>query len=266
MTKEQKTITRIEEWMAEFKNPVVMSSFGKDSMVMIHILFKKMGLQLPMIYHRDPWFPWKNDFADRIIKENRYVVFDWPPSECGVKVNDRAIEIVSRYQIGKSTGLDIPKNIIEPKDGEPFACGLEMLQRPKCEFSYPWDLVFIGHRSADVDPFEGNVRLLSDEVRGEDFPTAVFPLRNWTDEELWSYIKDNRIIIQSGSRYDMEKRAEGDDKLFNNDYVTACTRCIDKRQPGVVYCPKFKKEIPNVSHRVNELHARPSYIEYGGQL
>jgi hypothetical protein len=259
--REQATIKRIEEWLSEFDKPVLMSSFGKDSCVMLHIIFKVMSIKLPIIYHRDPWEPWKNDFADRMIKSMGLVVFDWPPTNCGVKVKDDIIEIVSRYQIGKNNGFDIPKNILEPKDGEPFQCGLEMISRPKCNFSYPWNLVFIGHRSADVDPFEGAVPLKTDFVEIEGAPAAAFPLKDWTDEELWSYIQEKRIIVQSGSRYDMAMRKDTENKLFNNDWITACTKCIDKRQPKMVYCPKFKKEIPNVSSTVLDLNFRPSYIE-----
>lgn len=254
------TLQQIEQWIDEYDNPVVMSSFGKDSMVMLHMIFKVLKLKIPVIYHRDPWFPWKNSFADSIIREWNLVVHDWPPTNCGVKTKDDMIEIVARYQIGEGKGMDIPKNIIEPKDGEPFACGLEMLERPKCQFIYPWDLVLIGHKSSDVDPFDGSIPLARELVALDGGPTLAFPLKDWTDADIFAYVKKYRFAIQCGSRYDMEQESEYEDKLFNNDYTTACTRCIDKRQPKRVMCPLVNKEIDNISDRVIDMMFKPDYI------
>jgi hypothetical protein len=52
-----------------------------------------------------------------------------------------------------------------------------------------------------------------------------------------------------GNRYDVAHRTRvAEDKRFNNDYVRACTRCLDRRQPSTeVFCPKVGHEIPNVS-------------------
>ncbi len=140
-----------------------------------------------------------------------------------------------------------------------------MLERPKCEFYYPWDLVFIGHKSSDVDPFEGAVPLKQDIVKVDDGPTFAFPLRDWTDDDIWDYIEQNRLqqYVQTGSRYNLGSRSEITEKRFNNDYVTACTRCIDPRESEQVYCPLLKKVIPNISDKVIRMEASFDYIAKG---
>jgi hypothetical protein len=54
--------------LVQYKNPAIMCSFGKDSMVMLHLM-RKFNLPLPIVFYRDPWFPKKYDFADRMIAE-----------------------------------------------------------------------------------------------------------------------------------------------------------------------------------------------------
>jgi hypothetical protein len=51
-------------WCAEAQKPAILCSFGKDSLVIVH-LTRELGLKLPIIYHRNHWFPEKNAFADR---------------------------------------------------------------------------------------------------------------------------------------------------------------------------------------------------------
>ena len=56
---------------------------------------------------------------------------------------------------------------------------------------------------------------------------AVFPLRHWTDQDVWDYTELNRVPYDK-RRY--QNRAELDDKWLNPDYVHACTACIDPRE------------------------------------
>ncbi len=247
----------IRDAVADAKRPVVMCSFGKDSMAMAHLIRGEGGVfPMDVIYHRDPWFPHKNEFADGIIRSWNMTVFDFPPFAAGVKVKPDMLELVSRYNFGVGF-MDIPKNVCKPEDypRREFICGLnDWVLRPKGMTETPWDLVFIGHRSADVDPFEGAVPLKSDETRIGGV-RVVFPLRDWSDAELWDYIKSNHIPVQ-------EARYNGDERWHANDYTHACTRCIDPREMrDMVPCPKLKVDVPNRGREVAQLHVRPEYIE-----
>jgi hypothetical protein len=88
-------------------------------------------------------------------------------------------------------------------------------------------------------------------------PVIGFPLKEWTDDELWEFIEKRRVPTQQGSRY--VKRKEIEDKLFNNDYIEACTACIDPRNPAKVFCPLVNTEIDNVSARIPRIEGRPNY-------
>ena len=265
MTKVESAKDLIGRLSMEFTRPAVLLSFGKDSMVLAHLIREVYGAShfpLPVIYHRDPWFAHKHQFANEIIQSWGLTVHDWPPTAAGVKVKSDMIELVARYNFGKSA-LDIPKNVCKPEDypRRPYLCGLyDWVLRPKANVEkYPFDLVFHGHKSSDVDPFEGSVKLkVSCDFIGNVM--LAFPLRHWTDDDVWDYIEEHHIPTQRPRYADRE---ELDDKWHNNDYVHACTNCIDPRNNAeTVFCPKLKKQVPNRGKQVLQINVKADYVNY----
>lgn len=256
---EEETKQFIRESLAKHEAPALLCSFGKDSLTVLH-LTRKMGLRLPVIFHRDPWEPRKTAFANRLIEAWDLVVHDWPPSACGIKVNG-LLEIVARYQVGPNTYLDIPMSILEPRPGQHFACGLkDVIERPKGSFLHPWDLYLHGHKSSDIDPFEGAVPLKARYLKREMGPSVAFPLKDWSDADVWRYLNANHVPVEE-RRYDRNKGIEYEDKANNSDYLCACTKCIDPREPAEVFCPKYKRNVPNVSAELHRFDTLPNYIE-----
>jgi hypothetical protein len=263
VSKTERTIEQIRTWLGEAMRPVVMLSFGKDSMVMAALIrAAKDGARFPIdvIYHRDPWFPHKHKFAEDVARSWGMRLHDFPPVAAGVKVKPGRLELVARYNCA-GDGIDIPKNVCHPDEypRREYICGLQdWLLRPKVgDMFYPWDMVFIGHKSSDVDQFEGPVPLRVAETRCGQ-ARVVFPLRDWTDEDVWDYIERERLPVQR-TRYN--SRAELADKWHNNDYTHACTACIDPRvKVETVWCPKLRRQVPNRGSEVLRLEGRPRYI------
>jgi 3'-phosphoadenosine 5'-phosphosulfate sulfotransferase (PAPS reductase)/FAD synthetase len=260
MSKITDSIELIKAWIAKSRRPAAMLSFGKDSMVMAHLIRNGSStFPVDVIYHRDPWFPHKNEFADEIIRSWGMTVHDFPPMTAGVKVKPDMLELVARYSFGIRE-IDIPKNVCRPEDypRRDFICGLkDWIQRPKAfVMNYPWDTVFIGHRSADVDQFDGPIPLKSDTAKGGGV-NIVFPLRHWTDAELWDYIEKHSVPVQQ-PRYS----GKAEDRWHSNDYTHACVACIDPREwrPSV-FCPKLKCLVPNHGAEVFQLRTDVEYIE-----
>jgi hypothetical protein len=271
MIEETKDFIRQQAHMA--RKPAAMISFGKDSMVMAALIREALddgrglngrfpmahGFPLPVIYHRDPWFPVKHEFANRQIQMWAMEVHDFLPLCSGVKTNERMIEPVSRYQLG-SSAIDLPKNLSPPEPRRDYICGLrDWIGRPQgAMVGYPWDLIFIGHKDSDVDPFDGHVPLKDSTARIGGV-TLAFPLKEWTDDQVWDYTEINHIAVD-GRRY--KNRREIEDRWYNNDYVHACMACIDPRsKEKEVFCPKLKRNVDNLGPYVLQLHANPSYIE-----
>ena len=78
----------------------------------------------------------------------------------------------------------------------------------------------------------------------------MFPLRDWTHEDVWEYIESNNVPYDS-DRYEKTDGKWGEklDKRHNMDYVHACTNCIDCRStaPKFTHCPKLDMIVENIS-------------------
>lgn len=247
-------------------NAALMCSFGKDSMVLLHLVRETLPSNpknchtypVPIIYHRHPWMSAKNEFAESVIRSWALEVYDYPPGACGVKCNADRLELVARYPMGWGA-MDLPMNIEEPIPRQPFVCGLQWLLRPKMINlgEYPWKEIYVGHKSSDVDSFEGPIPLRSEAalVGGIDL---LFPLHDWTDDDIWDYIEQNHVPYDK-RRY--SNRSELPDKWLNPDYLHACTKCIDPRETRKeVMCPKLGEMVPNLGKKVQRLETRPDYI------
>jgi hypothetical protein len=230
-----------------YSAPVVMSSFGKDSVVMLDLL-ASMDAKLPILFHREPFEPDKYAFANKLIERRGYVVYDYPPTFTQIVKNGATMEIVNRYQVGMKAFTWLGTGIREPEDGKPWLCGYRDLYSKPCGlFNFPWDVALVGHKSSDVDPILGEIPLTVDIKATPGGCDFAYPLRYFTDAEIWEYIERFGVPYNT-ERYDKSAGyREFSDITFNNDYYHACTRCMDKDQPASVFCPRLGSEISNIS-------------------
>lgn len=255
-------LTLIDEQCSAHQHPAVMSSFGKDSMVLLSLI-KKAGLQLPVIFHTESFEPKKYAFSNRVIESNNYSVYDWPPLEMQVIQRGEHFEIVNRHQVAADRFDYLPIGIREPSADESYLCGLkDLYMKPTGGFIFPWDLVFLGHKSSDVDPILGPVPLPHDVVK--DTFNAAFPLRHFTDSDIWAYTVRENLPINHG-RYDLKNSfKEKADISTNPDWFAVCTKCMRKGlgENEEVDCPKQGIKIPNVSHLLRWVPAEafPEYV------
>jgi hypothetical protein len=252
----------IDRVLAVYHRPALMCSFGKDSMVLLHLL-RARGLRLPVIFHRDPWWPEKYVFADQVIRDWDLEVYDWAPARVTLWEGKAIMAFTNHYQIGPrpQSLLQLPKNILPPEPGKKFICGLrDVLQRPTGSFNYPWDCVLIGHKSSDEDQIAGKVPLKCDIKQNAGLaPDAAFPLRQWTDADIWEYSAANSVP-QQADRY--ADRGELKDKRANSDYAHVCIACCDRRSKAAsVHCPKFDCEVGTVADQVP--YESPNFNYYG---
>ena len=203
-----------------------------------------------------PGFRQKHEFAESVIQIMEFEVYDYAPISTGIKYNEKLIELVARYPFGNGC-MDLPLNIEEPSKRQEFACGLQWMLRPKQNgMTWNWKTVFIGHKSSDVDPFEGPVPLKHDAAKTADV-NLVFPFRHWTDDDIWNYIEKNHVPYDK-RRY--AGRMETPNKWLNPDYLHACTACVDPRNQKEVHCPKLNRMVANVSDGVPRFGELPDYV------
>jgi len=245
----EETLGLIREELKAYGHPVLLCSFGKDSLTLLHLLLSR-NIRMPIIYFADPWFPRKNAFANRVIEQWNLEVHNYPPAKVSLLHSPQMVALVSEYQTGEHASAAVLKNALEFKDGDDpdqFMCGVNFLMRPCSVFVFPWDIGLVAHKDCDEDQIFGLVPLKSRLVYRDQGPDYLFPLKEWSHNDIWDYIEEFNVPFQA-DRYDIRNRCEWPDKTTNSDWYPTCIRCIDKRRAGEeVYCPKMKGYIKNVS-------------------
>jgi len=260
--KAQKTLEWIEAQFKNYINPVLNCSFGKDSMVLLHLLYSN-NIRMPIVYYRDPYFPRKNAFANLVIHNWCLEVHDYPPIRVSLRHGKEMVALVSEYASGPLSTIALLKNTIEYKDGEDhrdYLCAVNFLMRPCGTFNYPWDAALVAHKDVDEDQIYGLIPLHSPLVMRDEGPDFLFPLKEWTHDDIWDYTEKFAVPFQA-DRYDIANRCEWPEKTYNSDWYPTCIRCVDKRTPGAkVFCPKMNRELTNVSGAAAEFGWVPDYF------
>ena len=223
-------------------------------MALLHIM-RSMGINLPLIFFREPWQPWKYEFHDKLIRDWKLLVHTWHPQESAFQQASDEFEVQNLYQVN-GTKLTCPTGIVEPIESAPWTCALDILNRPKQALleMQPFQALWIGHKGCDSDPILGGdagTRIEARFVPGQ--ATMMFPLRDWTHADVWEYLERNEVPYDEG-RYEKTESGwrEKQDKAHNVDYVHACTRCLDRRENAAKFmaCPKLGMTVENISHMV----------------
>jgi hypothetical protein len=256
------SIEKIHGIAKNFVRPAVLCSFGKDSMVLLHLV-RKAGYDWPVVFYREPHFPAKYDFANSVISKWNLSVYDYPARFRTVLSKNGGLEVVAHYPFGKSEIL-VPVGVYEPEnfDGKYLCSKDDILSRATGEFNVPWSAFVVGHKDSDTDPIQGSLKLHLDQKQTPGCPTMTFPIRGWTDKDIWQYSEEHGVPIHL-DRYEKVdgEWSEKKDRSLNPDWFPACSRCIDKTAGEYVYCPKAKGVINNIGFQV----PAPALPTYYGQ-
>lgn len=193
---EAESIFIIREAVAEFKNPVMLYSIGKDSSVLLHLAQKAFAPgKIPFpVMHIDTGFKFKEmiEFRDYICK----------------KLDIRLIVSRNENQISagmnpQANGVDVCCNFLKTagllsaikKHGFDAAFGGARRDEEK---SRAKERIFSHRNVAGVwDPKNQRPELwqLYNSHLFEGETMRVFPLSNWTEADIWQYIKQEKIEV-----------------------------------------------------------------------
>lgn len=193
---EAESIHIIREVVAEFDNPVMMYSVGKDSAVMLHLALKAFApakLPFPLLHVDTLWkFKEMIAFRDKRAKEEGFELLVHTNPE-GIAMN------VGPFTHGSAVHTDIMKTQ-----------GLKQALN-----KYKFDAVFGGARR-DEEKSRAKERIYSFRDKNhrwdpknqrpelwniynarvhKDESIRVFPLSNWTELDIWQYIYLEQIPI-----------------------------------------------------------------------
>ena len=194
---EAEAIYIIREVAAECEKPVMLYSIGKDSSVMLHLAMKAFYPEkppFPFLHVNTTWkFHEMIEFRDRIAKEKGIEMLEYINQD-GVKQGINPFDHGSAYtDIMKTQAL---KQALD-KYGFPAAFGGGRRDEEK---SRAKERIFsFRNENHAWDPKNQRPemwKLYNSRIKkGQE--VRVFPLSNWTEKDIWQYIKRENIEIPS---------------------------------------------------------------------
>jgi sulfate adenylyltransferase subunit 2 len=193
---ESESIHIIREVAAEFRNPVMLYSIGKDSAVMLHLAMKAFAPGKPPfpLMHVDTTWKFREmiEFRDRIVKEYGLDLI--------VHINQEGVSRgVGPFTHGSKLHTDIMKTegLKQALDKHQFDAAFGGARRDE-EKSRAKERVFSFRSKAHRwDPKAQRPELwnLYNTRVAPGESVRVFPLSNWTELDIWQYIDRENIPL-----------------------------------------------------------------------
>jgi sulfate adenylyltransferase subunit 2 len=193
---ENESIFILREVVAEFNNPVMLYSVGKDSSVMLHLAQKAFypgKIPFPLL-HVDTGYKFREmyEFRDTFTKE------------IGAKLivhrNEEAISDgahPSKLGVAKCCGALKTKALLDALDKHSFDAAIGGARRDE-ERSRAKERIFSFRDSfGQWNPKSQRPELwnIFNASIDEGESVRIFPLSSWTEVDIWNYIKEEEIKI-----------------------------------------------------------------------
>ena len=201
---EAEAIYIIREVAAECEKPVMLYSIGKDSSVMLHLAMKAFYPEkppFPFLHVNTTWkFKEMIEFRDRVAKEKGIEMLEYINEE-GVKQGINPFDHGSAY-----TDIMKTQALKQALDKYGFTAAFGGGRRDE-EKSRAKERIFsFRNENHAWDPKNQRPemwKLYNSKIqKGQE--VRVFPLSNWTEKDIWQYIK--RENIETPSLYFAKER------------------------------------------------------------
>ncbi|MFI3305043.1 MAG: sulfate adenylyltransferase subunit CysD [Rikenellaceae bacterium] len=193
---ESEAIQIIREVVAEFENPVMLYSIGKDSAVMVRLAEKAFApgkVPFPLMHIDSKWkFQEMISFRDSYAKEHGW--------ELIVESNEEAFEAgVGPFTHGSKVHTDLMKTqaLLAALDKHKFDAAFGGARRDEEKSRAKERIYSFRDKYHQWDPKNQRPELWdiynARVNKGESI--RVFPLSNWTELDIWQYIRLEQIPI-----------------------------------------------------------------------
>lgn len=193
---EAEAIHIIREVAAEFENPVMLYSIGKDSSVMVRLAekaFYPSKVPFPLMHIDSKWkFKEMIEFRDRYAAENNWDLI--------VHYNKKGFEKgIGPFTHGSKVHTDIMKTqaLLEGLSKYKFDAAFGGARRDEEKSRAKERIYSFRDRYHQWDPKNQRPELWDNYNarihKGESI--RVFPLSNWTELDIWQYIRLEKINI-----------------------------------------------------------------------
>lgn len=225
---EKEAIYILRETAAQFENPALLFSGGKDSIVLVHLAIKAFRpgkFPFPLV-HIDTGhnFPEALAFRDKLVKslDEKLIVASVSDSIKKYNLKETTGRFPSRNSLQAYTLLDTIESygfdacIGGARRDEEKARAKERIFSIRDDFG-EWNPKL--QRPELWDIFNGRTQ------KGHN--TRVFPISNWTELDIWNYIENNNIELPSLYFSHQRECIKYNDKLIG---VSEFTPALDTDQ------------------------------------
>jgi Phosphoadenosine phosphosulfate reductase family len=216
----------IREALDEAKSPAVFCSFGKDSVLLLHLV-REIVPDVPVL-----WFRSGGDekFAKQVIMELNLDIWSWQPSDVYVLPNDKGLSLVREQAFGQHR---FPI-ILDIEEGT--KCIGDFLPERTLQLFPHFDCLFLGYKETDEHWTLGGKGFCPTDGWELGRAKVYAPIRYLNDSQVWEAIKE------LGVPYDKDRY---DNNAPDPDTLQACSLCLQAGE-GKVFCPKEQVEIDRI--------------------
>jgi len=252
---EEESIFIIREAASTIEDLVMLYSIGKDSTVMLHLAEKAFApapLPFPLMHIDTDWkFPEMYEFRDGIAERHNLIVErnEDLPKHC--TPSERGCDVCCEHRKTKA--------LLDALDKHEFKAAFGGARRDE-EKSRAKERVFSIRTNNKWNPKAQRPELwkLYNTMTQENESIRIFPLSNWTELDVWEYIKKESIPVVdlyfSKERCMIER---GGALLWDEYHTTKHDSKIVKcrfRSLGCIPCTgAVESEVDNVDGIINEL-------------
>lgn len=203
---------KVYDAVAASKQLAVMSSFGKDSMLLL-ALVRELTTDFTTIWLRTGQ---PEAFAKRIILDWDLTAYSWHPADVYML---SPTTMIHEYAFG----TDRWPMVLDLAPGT--TCSLNRFPNRTPQLFMPFDLILWGAKDSDHHAVKGNTPLKGDGFMA-GHAKVVAPLRHMSDDAVRAALLELKIPYK-----------QVDDEL------PLCTQCMQPGE-GEVYCPELHRYIP----------------------
>jgi sulfate adenylyltransferase subunit 2 len=193
---EAESIHVIREVAAEFENPVMLYSIGKDSSVLVRLAIKAFHpakVPFPLMHIDTTWkFKAMIEFRDRFTRENNLDLIVHT-NQAGVKAG------INPFDHGSNKYTDIMKTqaLVEALTRHGFDAAFGGARRDEEKSRAKERIYSFRDRFQQWDPKNQRPELwnLYNGKHNKGESIRVFPLSNWTELDVWQYIYLENIPV-----------------------------------------------------------------------
>lgn len=193
---ESQSIHILREVAAEFERPVLMYSMGKDSAVLLHLAMKAFHpgrVPFPLLHVDTTWkFREMIAFRDALVAEQGLDLI--------VHTNAEGLANgINPFDSGSSVHTDVMKTdaLKQALDQHKFDCAIGGARRDEEKSRAKERVMSFRNASHNWEPKRQRPELWNlYNCRVEPGESVrAFPLSNWTELDIWAYIKSEKIPI-----------------------------------------------------------------------